>query len=822
MKKYFIYFFLFIILPFISFCNDDYETLFSNKHRSQFLWGTYKPNLYFSLKEKEPKTNVFGIMWYTMEEESNKINLEDKLRHECNQKDKIRYFWHYHNGIDYGHEELIDQSGNTNLNIKFIKRKYDEENQIWDSEISIKNIKTNEQKQNIGIILYFALENFEISDKTFYKPEKENDLEYKIDLMKFSKLNSQIKITLDKDSLKNEKIKYSNFQKYRRDYKQNWRIKQYIINELDDIQNTKIEKHISYSFLPFDEQGTTKQPNVIAIQFVLPLTSTEYKININYSTKELNQISKKELYDLFTLKEKEFKNEFTKKFPININKNQISNINKLTEEALSNILGGIGYFYGSIKINEDNSESEEINNEIMKEKGLFTATPCRSFFARGFLWDEGFHNIIISKWNIKLSMDIINSWLNTMSLNGYIPREQIRGFESENQVPSDFINQNILIANPPTLIFPINTFLQYYNIVNEAEKDINMKLFIKKIYNKLKLWYKWYDNTQKKNNNYQWYGRDSSHNFPSGLDDLPRGMVPNDEENHLDLNIWIKELLTCLKNISYVIDNESISFYDKKIKLIDDNIRNNLFNKELGIYSDFLGLQFKKIKNSKFPRKIFPIFWRGDGQCGINAKNSLGQDAECDPYSNQPCCSEFGWCGNSENHCNCEKCKVSKKLEDRDEFKIKENTHNPHLGYVNLFPLFFGFLDVEKDKIAFENLLKYLSDENELFSDFGIRSLSKSDLLYHSGEDYWRGNIWICINYLTLRGLYIYYIDKSSLAKKIYEKLRNNVIKSIYLTWKGTNVFYENYSDKNGMGMRNNPFNGWTSTVVNIVSEIYS
>ena len=316
MKKYFIYFFLFIILPFISFCNDDYETLFSNKHRSQFLWGTYKPNLYFSLKEKEPKTNVFGIMWYTMEEESNKINLEDKLRHECNQKDKIRYFWHYHNGIDYGHEELIDQSGNTNLNIKFIKRKYDEENQIWDSEISIKNIKTNEQKQNIGIILYFALENFEISDKTFYIPEKENDLEYKIDLMKFSKLNSHIKITLDKDSLKNEKIKYSNFQKYRRDYKQNWRIKQYIINELDDIQNTKIEKHISYSFLPFDEQGTTKQPNVIAIQFVLPLTSTEYKININYSIKELNQISKKELYNLFTLKEKEFKNEFTKKFPI--------------------------------------------------------------------------------------------------------------------------------------------------------------------------------------------------------------------------------------------------------------------------------------------------------------------------------------------------------------------------------------------------------------------------------------------------------------------------------------------------------------------------
>ena len=68
MKK--MIFLIFLILN--SFCDDDYEELFSNKHRNKYLWGTYKPNLYFSLKEKLEKTNVFGLMWYSISEKMNK------------------------------------------------------------------------------------------------------------------------------------------------------------------------------------------------------------------------------------------------------------------------------------------------------------------------------------------------------------------------------------------------------------------------------------------------------------------------------------------------------------------------------------------------------------------------------------------------------------------------------------------------------------------------------------------------------------------------------------------------------------------------------
>ena len=66
----------------------------------------------------------------------------------------------------------------------------------------------------------------------------------------------------------------------------------------------------------------------------------------------------------------------------------------------SNLIGGIGYFYGTSIVDrgfayewdqDDDSGSEETTGEkkgptMMEPKGLLTATPSRSFFPRGFYW----------------------------------------------------------------------------------------------------------------------------------------------------------------------------------------------------------------------------------------------------------------------------------------------------------------------------------------------------------------------------------------------------------------------------------------------------
>jgi len=47
--------------------------------------------------------------------------------------------------------------------------------------------------------------------------------------------------------------------------------------------------------------------------------------------------------------------------------------------------------------------------------------------------------------------------------------------------------------------------------------------------------------------------------------------------------------------------------------------------------------------------------WRPDGHCGPRFPIN-GRSGECDPSGKHPCCSNYGWCGNTENHCRCSGC----------------------------------------------------------------------------------------------------------------------------------------------------------------------
>ena len=55
--------------------------------------------------------------------------------------------------------------------------------------------------------------------------------------------------------------------------------------------------------------------------------------------------------------------------------------------GLSNMLGGICYFFGSSQV--------KVGGKVQQTApvALLTAVPSRSFFPRGFLWDEGFHQV---------------------------------------------------------------------------------------------------------------------------------------------------------------------------------------------------------------------------------------------------------------------------------------------------------------------------------------------------------------------------------------------------------------------------------------------
>ena len=60
--------------------------------------------------------------------------------------------------------------------------------------------------------------------------------------------------------------------------------------------------------------------------------------------------------------------------------------------AQSNLLGGLGYFAGRVEI-KPVPGAEGGGGGPSFASALFSATPSRSFFPRGFAWDEGFHQV---------------------------------------------------------------------------------------------------------------------------------------------------------------------------------------------------------------------------------------------------------------------------------------------------------------------------------------------------------------------------------------------------------------------------------------------
>lgn len=148
-------------------------------------------------------------------------------------------------------------------------------------------------------------------------------------------------------------------------------------------------------------------------------------------------------------------------------------------------------------------------------------------------------------------------------------------------------------------------------------------------------------------------------------------------------------------------------------------------------------------------------------------------------------------------------------------------------GYVSLFPLILEVLDPNSP--TFASTLSKLEDPKYLWTPYGLRSLAANSPIYNKRNTehdppYWRGAVWININYLTLKSLH-HYSKKDSVgsrsAKETYLKLRENVINNVISQYYKTGYVWEQYDDSTGKGKGCRPFTGWSALVVLIMAEEY-
>ncbi|KAJ5887656.1 FAD dependent oxidoreductase [Penicillium taxi] len=462
---------------------------------------------------------------------------------------------------------------------------------------------------------------------------------------------------------------------------------------------------------------------------------------------------------------------------------------EFSKAMLSNLVGGIGFFHGDDVVDRSNDDAYREEDEGFWEetaearaaakpvfegpKDLFTCVPSRPFFPRGFLWDEGFHLLPVLEYDSDVALDIIKSWFHLMDEDGWIAREQILGMEARSKVPAEFTVQYPHYANPPTLFMALEAFMDKVTS-NESIQTESL------------------DNSD-------------------ATEALRSATLRNPEIAHAYLRSFYPLMK---KHWAWYRSTQQgdITSYDREAYSTKEGYR-------------WRGRSVQHILTSgldDYPRAQPPhpgelhvdlISWMGMMTRTLRRiAQNLGEEDDAEDFAVHENAitrniDDLHWDETEQTFCDA----------TIDEFE--ESVHVCHKGYVSIFPFLTGMLGPDSPRL--KPILDLISDPEELWSDYGIRSLSKKNKHYGTEENYWRSPIWVQINYLVLRNLHAIATvpgPQQEKSRDTYSKLRKNLVENVFQEWKRTGFAWEQYNPETGNGQRTQHFTGWTSMVVNIMS----
>ncbi|KAL9023738.1 MAG: hypothetical protein Q9196_007009, partial [Gyalolechia fulgens] len=468
-----------------------------------------------------------------------------------------------------------------------------------------------------------------------------------------------------------------------------------------------------------------------------------------------------------------FSDRFSKvlapKAPFNKSKYQA-----FARSMFSNLIGGIGYFHGDAIVDRSYAPEYEEENEgfweetaearqrqgAVKLEGpaeLYTSIPSRPFFPRGFLWDEGFHLIPVADWDMDLTLDIVKSWFSLMDEDGWIGREQILGPEARSKVPPEFQVQYPHYANPPTL------FLIFDALIDKLESGVS---------------------------------------FGDPTDPLEsiRSAHLQTPENAKD---YLRKLYPLLKRHYFWFRKTQwgdIKSYDREAFSTKEAYRWRGRNTKHVLTS---GLDDYPRPQPPHPGELHTdlISWMGMMTRSMRRiAETIGETDDAKEFQGYETAivrniDDLHWDNEAQTYC------------DATVDDYEESVHVCHKGYISIFPFLTGLLQAESPRLS--AILDLISDPEELWSPYGLRSLSLSSPDYATGENYWRSPVWININYLAVKTL----LDLSQSpgpqqqrASKLYSSLRSNLVETVFKEWERTGFAWEQYNPETGEGQRTQHF----------------
>eukprot|EP00347_Sterkiella_histriomuscorum_P002218 403369017 len=783
------------------------EPLYSPLHNKSVEWGTYKPNLYFGVKNRQMNALTFGLFLYNEvpDNQTNPVNIS----HQYVEDSGVSAYYQFHDGTSASKQKITDDNRQMIVETEFQKELEtndlmgkDEYISRWTTRITF-NLNGDEFKGTP--VLYIAKEGkqdqetgfFEVTQndqKTFYKAQQQVDAQQGIYEM--------IEIGSDQQVDGNSMIGLEVSEDLTWQISKIWNDNYAQINDKHGLVNTtkpnilffrptKVVDGLQFA-IRYTKQKFTLKSQADAYSEIMNKDFKTVMSGIDANMAKAEQAFKDRYASVFGDGYK----DFVKTMPL---------AETFGHEILAQLLGGMIHMYGPIRImNETDPKAPWYYDEPAH---LFTASPSRPKFPRGFLWDEGFHSQITCQWSKLLCMDVLSHWFNSIKENGWIPREQMRGKEAESNLNYDLF-EDPNAGNPPSFIF----VLQYLVESLQTTQDARLVTFLEKIYPRVELWFNWFDsrlgNTgENLKGTYQWLDNTKDGALSSGLDDYPRGFREGLKKSvHSDLQGWMitfaKFMATFLDEVEGIvhhrISNKTSDDYRNMASAALSQFRTWCYDSDTGLYTDRLIYE----ENPPMP-----------SQNEIFDQNQANQDDKLFLQDDSFTAYDRRYLASS----------VKRRYKTLNDFSA--NT-----GIINMFPVAFNLFQGNLDRL--EDTLRFGVDADTIFSPYGLRGVSTRDLEYFPGTGYWRGPIWVSVNYLVLRGLYKYYLDYTprdplsedgtiKTPKDYYQVVRQNLAQVIYDNWEPQHLLYENFNDVTGQGQYSHPFSGWTTLMLLIMNEKY-
>lgn len=150
----------------------DLDSLYETNEVLDYLynetmeWGTYKPNLYFALKQRKKNPLTVGLIWASPDPRTQAMTVRHTYRFE--NTDNVTAYYEVHDGYSIAKEVVTDPIANVVFEISFLKQIYEVSNNVtnkWRVSIDIKPLDESKNIKAVPFIYLFKEGGFQLEDK---------------------------------------------------------------------------------------------------------------------------------------------------------------------------------------------------------------------------------------------------------------------------------------------------------------------------------------------------------------------------------------------------------------------------------------------------------------------------------------------------------------------------------------------------------------------------------------------------------------------------------------------------------------------------------